>query len=98
MLEINEVNFAEEVKDGVVMVDFYTTRCGPCRALAPVLESLENAKVLKVNVDENMDLAVTHGVSAVPTLVFFKNGEEKTRLVGLQSKETLQGEIDALNG
>lgn len=98
MLEINEANFAEEVKDGVVMVDFYTTRCGPCRALAPVLESLENAKVLKVNVDENMDLAVTHGVSAVPTLVFFKNGEEKTRLVGLQSKETLQGEIDALNG
>ena len=97
MLEVNETNFVEETKEGIVIVDFFTTWCGPCRTLVPVLEELQNAKVVKVDLDNNENLGSEYGVNAIPCLIFFKDGVEVDRTVGLQSKQSLQEKIDKLN-
>ncbi len=97
MLELNEANFIEETREGVVLVDFYTQWCGPCKMMAPTLEKLTNAKVVKFDVGGNPAFAAKHNVQAVPCLVFLKDGVETTRLVGVQNLSTLQGKIDELN-
>jgi len=97
MLDINESNFVENTSKGLVLVDFYATWCPPCKAIAPVLETLQNIKVVKVNVDENTELAIQYRVSSIPLLVFLKDGNEVDRLSGVQSYATLQGKADYLN-
>lgn len=97
MIELNEQNFATETAQGVVVVDFYTKWCGPCKALSPVLETLTGAKVVKVDVEENMNLGVEFNVAHIPCIVFLKDGKEVNRMVGLQSQTTLQENIDKLN-
>ena len=77
-----------------VLVDFYADWCGPCNAMSPVIEELAKelegkAKVGKINVDENSDIAVEYNVMSIPTLIVFKNGKEEKRLVGLRDKEEL---------
>ena len=77
-----------------VLVDFYADWCGPCNAMAPVIEELAKelegkVKVGKINVDENPDIAVEYNVMSIPTLIVFKNGKEEKRLVGVQDKEEL---------
>jgi thioredoxin 1 len=96
MIELNESQFDDGIKDGLVLVDFYTPSCGPCRALAPVLEQLKDIKVVKVNVSDNPSLATRYAFSAVPTLIFTKDGSEVARMVGMQPKEVLQKKIDEL--
>lgn len=86
-----------------VLVDFYSTWCGPCRMLAPVIEDLAEkyagkAKVLKVNVSEEPGLAQKYGVAAVPTLLFFNNGELVDTVVGLTGAEELEQKLDSLIG
>ena len=93
---LNEGNFQEKTSQGVVLVDFFSEHCGPCRMLAPVLETLQNAAVYKVDVYECLNIAGQYGVSAVPTLVFLKNGQEVHRMVGLQSASVLQNKINEL--
>jgi thioredoxin 1 len=90
MLELNEVTFEEGTREGLVLVDFYADWCGPCRALAPTLEMLQNVKVAKVNIEESSALAVQYRVSSIPLLVFMKDGVEVDRLLGVQSLGTLQ--------
>ncbi len=79
---------------GPVLVDFYADWCGPCRALAPTLEQLarENpsAKIVKVNVDHSPNLAARYGVSGIPNLVLFRDGQVADQVVGLTSKSRLQ--------
>ncbi len=89
-------DFAEKVlrSEVPVLVDFYADWCGPCRALAPVLEELARelpqARIVKVNVDQAPDLAAQYGVSAIPTLLVFKNGSVVNEHMGLASKASLK--------
>ena len=83
------------------VVDFYADWCGPCRMLAPHLEKIADefegkVKVVKVNVDEEGDLANRHGISGIPTLIFFKGGREQARLVGVNQKQTIVSKINEL--
>ena len=92
----NESTFDEHVlkSDVPVLVDFYADWCGPCRALAPTLEQLARetttAKVVKVNVDNNPTLAARYGISSIPSLIVFKDGQAVDGLGGLASKAELK--------
>lgn len=95
-LKLSSENFEKEVlnSEKPVLVDFYADWCGPCKMMAPIVEELakdleEKAKVGKINVDENSDIAVEYNVMSIPTLIIFKNGKEEKRLVGVRSKEEL---------
>ena len=78
-----------------VLVDFWATWCGPCRMLAPVIEEIANeyagkVKVGKVNVDDERELALEYGVSSIPTVMVFQNGEVKETSVGYRPKEEIE--------
>lgn len=95
-IKLGSENFEKEVlkSEKPVLVDFYADWCGPCNAMAPVIEELATeldgkAKVGKINVDENSDIAVEYNVMSIPTLIIFQNGKEEKRLVGLRDKEEL---------
>lgn len=98
VLKLNNDNFNEAVKDGIVLVDFYADWCGPCRMMAPILEAVSaeraDIKVAKVNVDESSELAAKFGVMSIPTLVVLDDGEEIKRIVGARPKDALLKEID----
>lgn len=84
---INQNNFAEKTAQGVVLVDFFATWCGPCKMIAPVLEQLANkyegkASIYKVDIDESMALASQYGIQAVPTMILFKDGKPVQTHVG----------------
>lgn len=86
----NEKDFESLVNKDLVLVDFFATWCGPCKMLGPVLESLENIDVVKIDVDECPDLARKYGIMSVPTLMLFSNGELKNKQSGFMSKEALE--------
>ena len=81
----------------LIFIDFYADWCGPCRMLAPVLEQVTGAKIVKVNTDENAGLASKHNISSIPKLLFMKDGQIVDQLIGLVSKQAIQSKIDALN-
>ena len=87
----NSESFEEVIKDGLTLVDFYATWCGPCKMLSPVVEQIsdefEGAKFIKVDVDEMADIAVRYKIEVVPTLIVFKNGSELRRSSGYREKE-----------
>ena len=99
---INDGNFEEEVlkAKGVVVVEFFATWCAPCKMLAPILEEIseevKEAKVVKIDVDENPLAANLYHVSSIPTIKIFKDGELKDSKVGFQPKEFLQEAIEEL--
>lgn len=99
-LKINSENFEKEVLNSnePVLVDFYADWCGPCKMMAPVVEELAGelqgkAKVGKINVDENQDLAMKYNVMSIPTLIIFKDGKEFKRFVGVRDKNELLNEF-----
>lgn len=98
--QINDQNFETEITSyqGTALVDFFAPWCGPCQAMEPIIEELsdemkENAKVVKLNVDENPVTAQKFGVMSIPTLIIFKDGKEIERMLGMQTKEELKGKI-----
>ncbi len=96
MIVLNESNFAEETREGLVLVDFYTEWCGPCRVLAPTLEQIERVKVVKVDAEECPNLSVQFRISGVPCLVFMRDGVEVDRITGLVAKDVIQQKVDGL--
>lgn len=91
---INEKNFNEEIKkEGVCLVDFYATWCGPCMMLSPILEKIgnsrSNANILKIDVDNNPNLASQFKIDTIPTMCIFKDGKLQERVVGLRSEEEI---------
>ncbi len=99
IVEITEENFDEVVvcSDKKVLVDFWASWCGPCKMLAPVIDEIaaerDDIVVGKIDVDEQMKLAIQYGVSGVPTIALFENGDIIERSVGYQSKEELLSEL-----
>ncbi len=101
--EIGQEAFQEEVVNAEVpvLVDFWAPWCGPCKMVAPVLEELAQdydgqLKVVKINVDDNHDLAQQQGVMSIPTMKLFKQGSEVESFVGAQSREDLEDKIKKL--
>lgn len=82
-------NFDEIIKDRV-LVDFYADWCGPCKMLGPVLEKVNDIEILKVNVDDNNQLAKKYGVMSIPCLILFENGKEIKRNVGFMPEAKIK--------
>lgn len=101
IINATDASFDSDVlgRDEVVLVDFWATWCGPCRAIAPILEELAKdydgrAKIVKVDVDTNPQSAVRFGIRSIPTLFVFKNGEKVETIVGGRSKSELAALLD----
>ena len=99
--EFTDGNFENEVlqSDVPVLVDFWAEWCQPCRMLAPTIDELANeyngkAKIGKVDTDSNREISVKYGISAIPTVILFKNGEVEKKFVGLTPKDQFASAID----
>lgn len=85
-----EEEFYEIIKEGPIIVDFYADWCGPCKMLLPVLDEIDFATILKVNVDEFPDIAKRFAIMSIPTLLFFKNGLEQNREIGYRGLDEIK--------
>mgnify|MGYP001497896623 CR=1 FL=1 len=98
---LTDDNFEKTIKDGIVLVDFWATWCGPCRILSPTIEEIasetgKKAIIAKMDVDKNKITAYKYNIQYLPTVIIFKNGKPEYRFVGLQEKETYVNAINNL--
>jgi len=100
---ITDATFEAETKEGLVLVDFWATWCGPCRMQAPILEKLseelseDELKILKMDVDENPNTAREFGIMSIPTLLFKKDGQVVKQVAGVHTKDQLKAIIAELS-
>src|SRR5579885_966866 len=102
IVAVDDATFDEHVKsaDVPVLVDFWAEWCGPCKMIAPVLEEIaqEQAgklRILKLNIDDNLDITRRYDVMSIPTLILFKDGQPQARLIGAKPKGQLMAELAA---
>ena len=102
-ITLDESNFDREINqnDKPVIVDFWAEWCGPCKMIEPLLneiakEKAESVKVAKVNVDENQSLSFKYNIKAIPSLLFFKNGQLRDQVTGMTSKKDLLSRLNGL--
>ena len=103
VLEVSDATFDQEVlrSEQLVLVDFWATWCGPCKAIAPIIDGIAatfagKLKIAKVNVDENGATPSRYGVRSIPTLLLFKGGKVADQLVGYTSQEVINEKIQSL--
>jgi thioredoxin len=101
IIQVNDENFDAEVlaAGGAVLVDFWAEWCVPCHMVSPVIEEIARdsdgrIKAVKLNVDDNPETTRKLGVMSIPTLIMFKDGQEKARVVGARGKEAILREIE----
>ena len=89
---LSKAEFEEFIKEGITLVDFYATWCGPCKMLAPNVEELSNkgVKCGKMDIDSNVDLAMKYGIEVIPYVIVFKNGTPVDKSIGLVSTQELE--------
>ena len=95
---VNETEFKEIIKDGVTLVDFYADWCGPCKALAPVLEELSgmftDVKFIKVNVDDNEETAMEYGIMSIPAVFMLKDGQIVGKTGGYRDFDAMKAFVE----
>ena len=100
-VELNGESFQAAIAEGVALIDFWAPWCGPCRMVAPTLDEIakqfgDKVKVGKANVDENQELAGQFGGRSIPTILFFKNGEQVDSLIGVSTKAAFEQKLNGL--
>jgi thioredoxin 1 len=102
---VTESTFEQEVlqSDKPVIVDFWAEWCGPCHAVAPVLDKIveergDELKLVKVNIDEEQEIAARYGIASIPTMILFKNGEPAAAAIGAQPKTALERSLGLVDG
>ncbi|MBS4958862.1 MAG: thioredoxin [Clostridium sp.] len=99
MKVVNSNEFKSEIEKDIVLVDFFAEWCGPCKILSSVLDELQGefedkVNIIKVNVDNSMDIVQQYNISNIPSLVILKKGKEVQRLIGFSPKQVIKENID----
>lgn len=98
--ELTSQTFDEAVKEGVTLIDFWAEWCGPCKMIVPIIDELASefegkVNVVKINIDNEGDLAARFNVNSIPTLLIIKDGEENKRFIGVTPKSDLVAALDS---
>lgn len=100
VLDLNDQNFDDSIKSGVVLIDFYADWCGPCKMMTPVIEEIANefdgkAKIAKLDIEQSQHTTAKLQITSIPTLMIFKNGSLVEKMIGVQNLDKLRNLLQA---